>query len=193
MIELLLSLLRMSAILTVSFALLTLLRRRSAALRAWVLAVGLAAAALTPLLQLVAPAWGLPLNQSTSMAATESSVRLLLLIWAVGAGANLTVLLIGMFRLMGVAAAADPIRDGEADNHALDIAAEYRVHAPVLLLEADRPTLPVTWGHWQPKVLLRSIPTKRATSTSIPKCFLRQSRLIFLRRSPNPWQTISCR
>jgi beta-lactamase regulating signal transducer with metallopeptidase domain len=154
MMELLLPVLRMSAILALSFALLALLRRRSAALRAWVLAVGLAAAALTPLLQLVAPAWGLPLNQATSMAATESSVRLLLLIWAVGAGANLTVLLIGMFRLMGVAAAADPIRDGEADNLALDIAAEYRVHAPVLLLEADRPTLPVTWGHWQPKVLL---------------------------------------
>ena len=34
---------------------------------------------------------------------------------------------------------------------------------------------------------------QRATSTSIPRCFLRRSRLTFLRRSPNPWQTISFR
>lgn len=171
MTELLLLVLRMSAILVVSLALLTLLRNRSAALRAWVLAVGLGVAALMPLLQLVAPAWGMSLNESASTAAAESSMRLLLLIWAVGAGTNLAVLLIGMFRLMGLAAAADPIREGNADNLALDIAAEYRVHAPVLLLEADRPTLPVTWGHWQPKVLLP--PTARRWSDERLRAVLR--------------------
>ncbi len=39
----------------------------------------------------------------------------------------------------------------------------------------------------------RSIPTTRAISTSIPRCFRRRSRLTFLRRSPNTWPTISFR
>jgi len=154
MTVLLLSLLRMSAVLVVAFAFVTLFRHRSAALRAWVIAAGLGAAALVPLLQAVAPAWGVPLDESARAAVGESSTRWLVLLWLTGAIANLLVLLVGMFRLMGVAAAADPIRDGAASDLALDIAAVYRVHAPVLLLEADRPTLPVTWGHRQPKVLL---------------------------------------
>ena len=154
MIALLLPLLRMSAVLIVLFTLLSLLRRRSAALRAWVIAAGLTAAALVPLLQLIAPAWGVPLDEATQAAAGDSSARLLLLLWLAGAAANLLILLSGIWRLMGVAAAADPIREGDAADLALDIAAEYRVHAPVLLLEADRPLLPVTWGHRQPKVLL---------------------------------------
>lgn len=153
MTALLLPLIRISAVLGIAMAMLPLLRRRSAALRALVIATALAAAACVPLLQLIAPAWGVPLDAATS-AGSESSARLLIVLWLAGAGGNLIVLMIGMFRLMGVAVAADPIRDGYAADLALDIAAEYRVHAPVLLLEADRPTLPVTWGHRAPKVLL---------------------------------------
>ena len=67
---------------------------------------------------------------------------------------NLSVLAAGMIRLMALAAAADPIREGTWADLALDISAEYRLHAPVLLLEADRPTLPITWGYREPKVLL---------------------------------------
>src|SRR6476620_7897881 len=121
MMDLLLPVARISIVLLVTFALLPLLRRRSAALRAWVLAVGLAAAAFVPVLQLVAPTWGMSM-QSADMARSESPVQLLLLIWVAGAGANLAVLLLGIVRLMGVAAAADPMRGGEADNLALDIA-----------------------------------------------------------------------
>jgi beta-lactamase regulating signal transducer with metallopeptidase domain len=150
----LLPLLRMSAVLVVAFAACALLRHRSAAVRASVLAAGLGAAALVPLLQLVAPSWGVDLGPSTPALELDSSARLLLAVWIAGLTAHLAVLLAGLVRLMGVAAAADPIRDGDAADLALDIAAEYRVHAPVLLLEADRPTLPVTWGHLQPKVLL---------------------------------------
>jgi beta-lactamase regulating signal transducer with metallopeptidase domain len=154
MTEILLTVVRMSAVLALAFAMLPLLRRRSAALRARVIGTGLAAAACVPLLQLIAPAWGVRLDAATHFGAADSPARLLVVVWVAGAAAHLVVLLIGMFRLMGVAAAADPIRDGYAADIALDIAAEYRVHAPVLLLEADRPTLPVTWGHREPKVLL---------------------------------------
>ena len=45
----------------------------------------------------------------------------------------------------------------------------------------------------RPKAPRRSIPTQRATSTSIPRCFLRPSRLTFLRKSPSPWPTLSFR
>ena len=37
----------------------------------------------------------------------------------------------------------------------------------------------------RPKAPQRSIPTRRAISTSIPRCFRRRSRLTFLRRSPS--------
>jgi len=158
----LLSLVRVSAVLAMTLALLPLVRRRSAALRAWMLAAGLGAAALVPLLQGIAPAWGQPLAGSAALAEHDNLARLLLLAWAVGTVAHLLVLLVGMVRLTGIAAAADPIRDGSAVDLALDLSAEYHVHAPVLLLEADRPILPVTWGHWQPKVLLP--PTARQWS-----------------------------
>ena len=45
----------------------------------------------------------------------------------------------------------------------------------------------------QPKAPRRFIPTKGATSPSIPRCFPRRSRLTFLQRLPNPWQTPSFR
>ena len=41
----------------------------------------------------------------------------------------------------------------------------------------------------RPKAPPRFIPTRRATSTSIPRCFRRRSRPTFRRRSPNSWQT----
>ena len=72
--DLLLPVARISIVLLVTFALLPLLRRRSAALRAWVLAVGLATAAFVPLLQLVAPAWGMSLIPPADMARSESPV-----------------------------------------------------------------------------------------------------------------------
>jgi beta-lactamase regulating signal transducer with metallopeptidase domain len=151
---LLLSLLRVSVLLAMTLAVLPLLRSRSASLRAWVVTSMLASAALVPLLQVVAPAWGAPLQPSADLPVSDTYGRLLLGLWAAGAVVHLLVLIIGMVRLMGVAAAADPIRDGRCADMALEIGAEYRVHAPILLLEADRATLPVTWGHAQPKILL---------------------------------------
>lgn len=153
MTALLLSAIRITALLGFTLALLPLLRRQSAAVRCWLLATALAGAALVPALQLVAPSWGRPLEVAAGLPST-APVSVVLAIWAAGAAVHLFVLLLGVVRLMGVAAAADPIREGLWADLALDIAAEYRLHAPVLLLEADRPTLPVTWGYRQPKVLL---------------------------------------
>jgi beta-lactamase regulating signal transducer with metallopeptidase domain len=146
--------LRVGVLLAAALAVLPLLRRRSAAVRAWVLTAALAGAALVPLLQLIAPAWGSPLSADTQLGGAGTWIRLLAGVWAAGTAVHLLMLAVGMVRLMGVAAAADPIRDGRCADLALDIAADYRVHAPVLLLESDCATLPVTWGHAQPKILL---------------------------------------
>src|SRR3954471_7094270 len=108
----LLSVVRMSAVLALALATLPLLRGRSAALRARVIGTGLAAAACVPLLQLIAPAWGVRLAAAAHLGAGASPAGLPVAVWLAGAAAHLVVLLIGMFRLMGVAAAADPIREG---------------------------------------------------------------------------------
>ena len=150
---LLMTVLRVTLVLALAVAALPLLRRQSAALRAWVLSAALAGAAILPLLQLIAPVWGAPLDARAVLVGPDWP-RLLIGLWAVGAATHLLVLVVGIVRLMGVAAAADPIREGRHADLALDIAADYRVHAPVLLLEAERATLPVTWGHVQPKILL---------------------------------------
>jgi beta-lactamase regulating signal transducer with metallopeptidase domain len=150
----LVALLRVSVVLAVGLAMLPLLRRQSAALRGWILTSALACAAILPLLQLIAPTWGTPFDATAALSTESGWSRQLLLLWATGAAIHLLVLIAGMVRLMGVAAAANPIRDGRCADLALDLAREYRVHAPVLLLEGDQPTLPVTWGYAQPKVLL---------------------------------------
>jgi beta-lactamase regulating signal transducer with metallopeptidase domain len=146
--------LRVGVLLAVALAVLPLLRRRSAAVRAWVLTAALAGATLLPVLQLIAPAWGSALAADTQLGEADTWFRLLAGVWAAGTAAHLLLLVVGIVRLMGIAAAANPIRDGRCADLALDISADYRVHAPVLLLEADRATLPVTWGHAQPKILL---------------------------------------
>jgi beta-lactamase regulating signal transducer with metallopeptidase domain len=185
MSALLITIVRMSVVLAITLALVPMLRARSAALRALVIAAGLTATAVVPALQLVAPAWGVPLHASAQTVVGDSSTRVLMAIWLVGTAANLMVLLIGMFRLMGIAAAADPIRDGIGADLALDITAEYRVHAPVLLLEADRPTLPVTWGYREPKVLLP--PAARQWSHERTRIVLRHE-LAHIRRRDWLWQ-----
>ena len=146
--------LRVTIVLGAALAVLPLLRHQSAALRAWVLTAALACAAALPLLQLIAPVWGSPLEPETVLSPGADWTQAMLGIWLAGAAVHLLVLAAGIVRLMGVAAAADPIREGHCADLALDIAAEYRVHAPVLLLEAERALLPVTWGHARPKVLL---------------------------------------
>jgi hypothetical protein len=65
---------KMSLILLVTLAVTTLLRRRSAAVRHWVLAAGIACAAATPLLEIVVPVWGVsPLDPSITPLVLEES------------------------------------------------------------------------------------------------------------------------
>jgi beta-lactamase regulating signal transducer with metallopeptidase domain len=60
MTQLLMATIEMSLVLLASFVAVAMLRRRSAALRHWILAVGMLCAGATPLLDGVVPAWQLP-------------------------------------------------------------------------------------------------------------------------------------
>lgn len=143
---------RMTTLLAVVLAVLPLLRRQSAGVRAALLASALAGCALLPLLSPVAPRWGAPLD--AQLAPVSPWASWLVAVWIAGMGANLLVVGAGLIRLMGMAAAADPVRDGRLADHALDIAGDLKLPAPVLILMSQQPLLPMTWGHLQPKVLL---------------------------------------
>jgi beta-lactamase regulating signal transducer with metallopeptidase domain len=70
---LLLAAIKMSVVLVLALGLAASLRRRSAALRHWVLALGILLAALTPLAGSVLPSWHLPVLQPAASAPTSTA------------------------------------------------------------------------------------------------------------------------
>ena len=69
-------LIRVSLVLAAAWTIATLLRRRPAALRHWVLALGIVGAAVAPTITLLAPAWHLPRTVSHSSATAVEPPRL---------------------------------------------------------------------------------------------------------------------
>src|SRR5688572_12928594 len=66
---------KMSLVVLGALAVSFLLRRRSAALRHWVLAVGVAGAAAVPLLTAVVPVWSLPFATPTAFTAYQDTFQ----------------------------------------------------------------------------------------------------------------------
>ncbi len=75
-------------------------------------------------------------------------------IWLTGAAVSLLVLASGMVRLASLAWGSTPIRRGAAPAMAEEISTSWGLRRPVTLLLSDDPSLLVTWGVFQPKVLL---------------------------------------
>jgi TonB family protein len=96
----------------------------------------------------------------------RSTVPLLVGVWLTGAGLSALVLLTGLLRLAWLASRARRLESGPWVEIADGIASDLGVRRPVRLLESDQPSLLVTWGVWQPKVLLpiaaRAWPRERA-------------------------------
>jgi beta-lactamase regulating signal transducer with metallopeptidase domain len=164
----------------------SVLHRRSAALRHWMLTASMAAALATPLLMQVAPAWRLPVSANvapvdhvsrreltsgraprigiTTSVEAESRIvssptafdpkATLLGIWFAGVVANLTGLLIGLWRLRSIAALATIVHEGPWVNAARELSDHFGLRTPTTLLQSDRPALLVTWGFFAPKVML---------------------------------------
>jgi len=160
------------------------LRRSSAALRHWVLSAAIVAATVSPVLGFVTPSWHVPLDAITrpqliagaappaparrppqpaagndrhgeaASASTPSAAMLVSIAWLAGAGVSILILAIGLGRLAWVASTARPVETGPWAVTADEVAREYGLRRPVVILQSDHPALLVTWGFVQPKVIL---------------------------------------
>ena len=155
------------------------LRRRSAALRHWILSAAIVAATASPVLGLVMPSWHVPLDgiaprRSTPMAlplppararaaarpAAPAGVRkpravslpgagvLVPTTWIAGAGVSVLILLdrAGPARLDRLRALAASTDGPMGRRRRGDVAREYGLRRPVVILQSDHPALLVTWG-----------------------------------------------
>jgi TonB family protein len=171
---------RSSVILSAGLLAMPLLRRRSAALRHFVLAVAIWSAAAVAPLSLALPAWdvAVPIAASLPVAApiappahaprtapssgpiveppipTTGRVSAVTLMWGAGVLLTGSFLLIGVVRLRRVAARAEPIAAGPWIAQARLIGAEYRLPRSVAVLQTDVQGLLATWGLREPRVLL---------------------------------------
>jgi beta-lactamase regulating signal transducer with metallopeptidase domain len=180
---------KISLIVLAGLAASLLLRRRSAALRHWVLAVAVCCAAIVPLIEGIVPTWRLPLAAPTAFepylgASPEPAVegptatpgasqgdaarrrratgpgfdldltRALIPFWITGTLMSLGVLLVGIFRIRWLASRSRLVTRGKWSELAEEMSRAYGLRRSVVLLESDHPSLLVTWGFRQPKIIL---------------------------------------
>ncbi len=160
-----------------------LLRRRSAALRHWVLSMALFCAAAAPILKLALPAWQFPdalrardsvqagvagPAQSVSAADGSGSARrepvsgaeefpiatAFTTAWTLGVLISLSSLIAGLRRLAGIAARATRIEGGAWVDRMKEVSREQGLRRPLTLLETKEPLPLVTWGFRRPKVIV---------------------------------------
>jgi TonB family protein len=79
---------------------------------------------------------------------------LFLAVWAAGATAALCLLCVGLLRLRWIGSHATPARHGRWPEIAADIAQQYGLPRPPVVLRSGHPTLLATWGFQRPKVIL---------------------------------------
>ena len=151
-------------------------RRRSAALRHFVLASGVVAVLMAAVAARVAPAWEItvPVSSSSvdapvsafeeapvseavpvprrSVTAGVSPRQWLLLAWLAGAAVLTVRLLAGLVGLRRVAARAQAVHDARLLDTARDVSRDLGVTRAVTLLFDDAPV--GTWGSWRPRVVL---------------------------------------
>jgi TonB family protein len=174
---------RSSIIVFAALAASALLRRRSAALRHWVLAAGVLSAAAVLPFSLVLPAWDVPMHSAApaprmveaprtvapppaamptdamptdDRAASEPSRMLtwIAIAWGTGFASGVVMLMAGFGRLAWTASRAEHVRDGHWPRLAQQVAAAYGLRRPVALLQTDSPEMLATWGLFRPRVLL---------------------------------------
>ena len=172
---------RSSIVLLTGLLLNALLAGRSAALRHWVLAGAIFAAAAVVPLTLALPVWEVslpaPLGPMASAQAdlpvrvpvTSANVAaddpkaprapdrpLIAITWAAGLAAGALMLLVGVARLMRIASRAERVQNSRWTEMTRRIAAAYGLRRHVTVLQTDSPDLLATWGLFRPRVLLPS-------------------------------------
>ncbi len=171
---------KISLIVSAALFATALLRRRSAAVRHFVLAAALACAAATPFVRIVAPAWRTasalqvidrPLAVFDDSGTVSSStvtrgsrpalgradvMRAVSLVWMTGVALALTVLAIGLGRLWWIASRARRIDHGPWAEIAAAISRAYDLRRPPLVLHSAQTAVLGTWGVTHAKVLVPS-------------------------------------
>ena len=159
---------KVSAILLLALMGALCLRRRSAAVRHWVLAVGVVAAAAAPALHVlpvlpaveVAPTGAGVLGPAVASEAVAAVARgdvagrLVVTIWLLGAVASGAVLLVGLARLRWLRASSSRVTDGPWHRLCVDLARSCGLKRGADLLFGPLPGLVATWGWRRPAVLL---------------------------------------
>ena len=161
MITLLSVTLKVAVLAFTALAATALLRRRSAAMRHFVLATMIFCSLAVPAIERVMPSWSLPLPSFWSAPSASSSLQfvstppdapavarpaiasgspgigvpslmtMLVSIWIGGAVIGCTVLLAGLFRLRMLAAASTPVSSGTWRKVADEISLRYGIRRPV--------------------------------------------------------------
>jgi TonB family protein len=145
-----------------------LFAKRSAALRHWVLATTMLCALLLPALEMLLPAWHVPVSNEVGASSSSQATSVeeafslpvapvaagshspaafrgvLQMIWITGSGISLAVLFAGLGRLGWLASRARRVSDQSWNS----------LVGPVRLLQSDHPTLLVTWGFVRPNIIL---------------------------------------
>jgi len=160
------------------------LRRRSAAVRHWMLAAALICASTAPIVGRLTPSWTLPAPSApvaargpdvdvsfTALAPPGAPIepapripaswlvrdlmeRAIVPIWLCGAALNLLVLVIGMSRLPRLRSPHAPLENPAITESLQRVASTFGVRRPIELVCSSRPAVIVTWGALRPKVVL---------------------------------------
>jgi TonB family protein len=167
---------KVTLIVLIALAASAALGKRSAAVRHWVLAMGMLFAGLTPSLSMVLPEWHQPFGGQPAVEAVQdaasptvttgveffipsdpsgnrparASVSLeqaLRAAWAAGTTMSLLVLFVGLCRLAWLASRARRVTDPRWKE----------LLGPVALLQSGHPALLVTWGFFRPKIVLPAL------------------------------------
>src|SRR5258705_14004384 len=161
------------------------LRRRSAAVRHWILASTLFCAAAAPLIGLLTPQWSMPAASApasgsgpvvdvsfspvtapgapastgpvparASSSAVGDLIRSVAVpAWWLGIATNLSLLLIGMFRLTRLRSAHARV-DSTITESLERTSAQFGLRRRVTMVRSTRPAVIVTWGVLKPKIVL---------------------------------------
>ena len=184
MITLLSVAIKVAVLALAALAATAVLRRRSAAVRHFVLATTLICALGVPLLERVLPSWPVPVPVFWSTPQVESSLRLvstlaespaatppvvsddssaastlplttwLIAIWLVGAAIGCARLVAGFLRLRKFVTNSEPVSSGTWRDVVDEVSQRYGVHRPVRILRCQHPTMLATWGVVRPAILL---------------------------------------
>ena len=170
---------RSSLVLVVGLTVVWVLRKQPAPLRHWILAAALGLAAVQPVISRVIPGLPLPaINWSgeepvrTPLVETDFSVevpqqapapaltssptswqQLVVMVWAIGVGVSLAILLCGAIWLLWLGAKATEAGDRWRAEAEL-LRARMGLSRPVRILVTAHPALLVTWGTIAPVILL---------------------------------------